>query len=76
MSEEGQPGINFIKQIQFFDPCKLILFDITDLSALPGLSHVPVPEIKSYKESLGPKAMKVSGGYPTRPDGVLEQHQF
>ena len=64
MSEDGQPVINFIKQIKFFDPSRLILFDITDLSALPGLSHVPVSEIKRYKESLGPKAMKVSGGIP------------
>ena len=64
MCADGQPGVEFVKQLQIFDPSRIILFDSCDFSALRGMSDVPLTEIKRYRESLGPMAMKVSGGIP------------
>ena len=64
MIEERQPDISFIKQLPFCDPTRLILYSCDDFSALPGMNSVSATEIKRYRESLGPEAVKVSGKIP------------
>ncbi|GFO02872.1 LOW QUALITY PROTEIN: CGG triplet repeat-binding protein 1 [Plakobranchus ocellatus] len=41
-----------------------ILTSWDDFSALPGMTSVLAMELKQYQESLGPKAVKASGGIP------------
>ena len=64
MTPSGQPGINFIRQLQFFDPCRLILFEECHLNALHALQSVPEDQLRRYREDLGPRAVMVSGGIP------------
>ena len=47
-----------------FDPTSLILYSCDYFFALPGMNYVSAKEIKRYRESLGPKAVKVSERIP------------
>lgn len=66
MSVDGQPGIDFLQQVQFFHPNKLIMFPqsetciMSHLSSLTGLAGVPESEVKKYMFVCGPTAVKNS----------------
>ncbi|KAK3800411.1 hypothetical protein RRG08_052794 [Elysia crispata] len=59
-SSEGQPGILVLKEIQFFDPTRLVAFesDDTNLTSRTRLfiNYVPELELNRYRESIGPQA--------------------
>ena len=63
LTPEGQPGIQFLKDMKFFNPHRLIFFseaeDVTSI-AIKGLQNIPEHEIKKYMIKLGPNAVQMS----------------
>ena len=60
---EGQPSINFFKQVHIFSLRRLVLIskDLKDYSAIPKfVENVPPTEFQMYAETLGPQALQAS----------------
>ncbi|GFO44112.1 solute carrier family 22 member 21 [Plakobranchus ocellatus] len=67
---EGQPWIQFLKDIQFFSPNKIFFVSgAEDVSAIKELENVPEDEIKNYMTKLGSNAVHMS-------DSSLNPHLF
>ena len=57
LSEEGRPGLQFLKDVQFFYPKKIVVMS-SNLTGVPDWSDVPQSEIDRYASNLGPAAVK------------------
>ena len=60
LSEEGQPGLQFLKDVQFFYPKKIVVMS-SNLTGVSGWSNVPQSEIDRYASNLRAAAVKKAG---------------
>lgn len=59
---EGQPGIEFLKQVRLFNPAKITLMPREQClyTALPGIGNVTADEWSLYFDVLAPEAVRSS----------------
>lgn len=58
---DGQPAINFLKEVRVFDPRHTAFMSdsVSSYESIPGFSEVPKDELDAYFICLGPAAVSV-----------------